>query len=299
MVVASMSWLFGRSINQAFITLGMRSEELQASKEELEATNEELRATEEELRASNEELEATNEELGAAEEESRAVSDELRLANHELRDTQERLVRSERLAAIGKVGSGVGHELRNPLGAIKNAVFFVRRKLSRTELPATEPRVMEFLGIIDGEVNAANKVISDLLSFSRVAKPTVTAVNVVDIIEDTLRRIEIPETVALSRAIDDNMLPVMVDADQIQQVFTNIISNALQAMPEGGRLDIQARRDGDMVAVEMADTGCGIPQTVMDKIFDPLFTTKAKGHRAGIIGVPQYPGTAWRWHPGR
>jgi signal transduction histidine kinase len=261
LVLASMSWLFGESMNNAFSTIRKRSEELQTSHEELEAANEELRTTEEELRASNEELQATNDKLI---------------------ETQEQLIRSEKLAAIGQLASAVGHELRNPLGAIKNAVFYVRRQIAKTDLPATEPRVPEFLDIIDDEVNAANKVITDLLGFSRVAKPTVSPVSIAGVIEDTLRHIHLPENVELTKDIDNNLPMVMVDADQIRQVFLNIALNALQAMPESGRLDIWATDKGKFVEVEFTDTGSGIPEEIKNKIFDPLFTTKAKGVGLGL-----------------
>jgi len=260
-VLACMSWLFAESINNAFSSLKKRSEELQASHKELEAANEALRTTEEELRASNEELQATNDKLIEA---------------------QEQLIRSEKLAAIGQLASGVGHELRNPLGAIKNAVFYVRRRIAKTDLPAMEPRVVEFLGIIDDEVNAVNKVITDLLGFSRVAKPTVSPVSIAGVIEDALKHTPLPENVELTKDIVNNLPMVMVDADQIRQVFLNIALNALQAMPEGGRLNIRASGKGEFVEVEFADTGGGIPESIINKIFDPLFTTKAKGVGLGL-----------------
>ncbi len=251
------------------------TESLQKSRDEIQGKNRELEATNEELRAVNEELRATEEEL-------RASNEELQSANDELKETQEQLIRSEKLAVIGQLASGVGHELRNPLGAIKNAVFYVRRKITKTDLPATEPRVLEFLSIIDDEVDAANKVISDLLGFSRVAKPTVLPVNVVDILEDALEHASMPENIDLAKDIDNNLPMVMVDADQIRQVFVNIVINAQQAMPEGGRLAIKARSSGEFVEVEFADTGCGIPESAINKIFDPLFTTKAKGIGLGL-----------------
>jgi signal transduction histidine kinase len=245
-VLACMSWLFGESINNAFSTLRKRSEELRATKEELRTRNEELQA-----------------------------------ANDKLLEAQEQLIRSEKLAAIGQLASGVGHELRNPLGAIKNAGFYIRRRLGNTELPTTEPRVMEFLGIIDEEVNSANKVINDLLGFSRVGKPAVVPANIAGIIEDALRYTPIPENIALTKEID--ALPmVTVDGEQIRQVFVNIILNALQAMPEGGCLDIRASAKGEAVEVEFTDSGGGIPEEIKDKIFDPLFTTKAKGVGLGL-----------------
>jgi len=242
----------------------------------------EIQDKNEQLDAQNEELRSANEELQATEEELRATNEELQSANDELRETQEQLIRSEKLAAIGQLASGVGHELRNPLGAIKNAVFYIRRRLERTDLPTTEPRVLEFLDIMDEEVNVANKVISDLLGFSRVAKPTVSPVNIAGVIEDALRHTPQLENIDLVKDIDESLPMVMVDADQIRQVFINIILNAQQAMSEGGRLNIWTKDEREFVEVEFADTGCGIPKSVLNKIFDPLFTTKAKGIGLGL-----------------
>jgi len=201
----------------------------------------------------------------------------------ELKEAQERLIRSEKLAAIGQLASGVGHELRNPLGAIKNAVLYVRRRITKSELLTyTEPKVLEFLDIIDEEVDSANKVITDLLSFSRVSKPAVSLVNVSSIIKDALNHVASSENVKLTIDVDPTLPMVMVDGVQIRQVFINIILNALEAMPEGGRLEIRARSKGEFVTVEFADTGCGIPESVTAKIFDPLFTTKPKGVGLGL-----------------
>lgn len=215
-------------------------------------------------------------------EELRATKEELQAAHTKLLETQEQLIRSEKLAAIGQLASGVGHELRNPLGAIKNAGFYIKRRVINTDLPNTEPRVIEFLDIIEEEVNSANKVITDLLGFSRVAKPTVAPANIAGIIEDALRYTPLPENVALTKDINKTLPMVMVDGDQIKQVFINIALNALQAMPEGGRLEIRASARGRFVDVEFTDTGGGIPDDVRNKIFDPLFTTKAKGVGLGL-----------------
>ncbi len=242
----------------------------------------EIQEKNQQLEAQNEELRAVNEELQATEEEIRATNEELRSANDELKEAQEHIVRSERLAAIGQMASGVGHELRNPLGAIKNAVFYVQRRIAKIDLAATEPRVVEFLGLIDDEVNAANKVITDLLDFSRVARPAVSPVSITGIIEDSIKNIPAPENITIARHVDDSLPMAMVDASQIRQVFTNIILNAIQAMPEGGRLDISAGSRGKFLEVEFADTGCGIPESAIGKIFDPLFTTKAKGIGLGL-----------------
>jgi len=236
-------------------------QEIQEKNEQLNVQNEELRATEEELRASNEELEAANEELT---------------------ETQEQLVRSERLAAIGQLAGGVGHELRNPLGAIKNAVYYVKGKVVKSELAQKEPRVTEFLDIVDEEVNASNKIINDLLGFSRVGKPAVSLTRVKKVIEDALSRIPVPENIELTKRLDADLTEIEIDSDQIQQVLVNIVTNAAQAMPEGGKLTIGVREKGGFLEMGITDTGGGIPEEVRNKIFEPLFTTRAKGIGLGL-----------------
>jgi signal transduction histidine kinase len=267
-LVAFLSWFAASRLSQALVNMrryavGLRTanEKLQASEEELRTANEELRVTEEELRASNDELEA---------------------ANRKLWESQEQLVRSERLAAIGELAGGVGHELRNPLGAIKNAVYYVKGKVAKSELAESEPRVMQFLNIVDEEANASNKIIKDLLGFSRLAKPARSPVEVKGIIDGALCRVFLPEHVSLDNRASADSIEVNVDADQIQQVLVNIITNAVQAMPQGGTLAISTGERGGFQEVTIADSGAGIPEQVRGKIFEPLFTTRAKGIGLGL-----------------
>jgi signal transduction histidine kinase len=242
---------------------------------ELQVANERLQASEEEIRASNEELRATEEEL-------RASNEELQTANEELKETQEQLIRSEKLAAIGKLAGGVGHELRNPLGAIKNAVYYIKGKLTDSELAKREPRIIEFLGIIDDEISSSNKIINDLLNFSRVGKPAVSPAKIRKVMEDALSYLTVPENIEVINKLDANLPEVEIDADQIRQVFVNIATNGIQAMPEGGKLIIDAKKEDKFLEVAISDTGDGISEDVIGKIFDPLFTTRAKGIGLGL-----------------
>ena len=242
----------------------------------------ERKRMEHELQDRNEQLDAQNEELRATEEELRASNEELQAANEELRETHEQLIRSERLAAIGQLAGGVGHELRNPLGAIKNAAYYIKGKIAKSELGQKEPRVVEFLDIMDDEINTSNKIINDLLGFSRVGKPSVSPNRIEKVIEDALSRIAIPENIELTKRLDTDLPEVEIDPDQVQQVLVNMILNAVQAMPEGGKLTIGAGEKDEFLVVKIADTGYGIPDEAVDKIFDPLFTTKAKGIGLGL-----------------
>jgi len=235
----------------------------------------ERKRMEEALRNKNEQLDAQNEEL-------KATEDELRAANEELKEAQEQMIRSEKLAAIGQLAGGVGHELRNPLGAIKNAAYYIRSKLTKNELAQQEPRVMEFLDIIDEEINASSKIISDLLNFSRTGKPTVSAARITPVIDNTLSRIIIPENIIVTTSLNAGLPEIRIDTDQIRQVLVNLITNACQTMPAGGRLSISARTKDGSLEIAVADTGDGIPAEIAGKIFDPLFTTKAKGIGLGL-----------------
>ncbi|MEE8413722.1 MAG: ATP-binding protein, partial [Dehalococcoidales bacterium] len=229
----------------------------------------------ESLQKSRNEIEEKNREL-------EAMNEELRTSNEELRETQEQLVRSEKLAAIGELAGGVGHELRNPLGAIKNAVYYVRRKVAKSELGEQEPRVMEFLDIVDGEINSSEKIINDLLGFSRVGKPSAWLTHIERVIEDAISHIPIPENIELDKKLDTDLPEVEVDKDQIRQVLMNLLTNGVQSMPEGGRLTVAAGQKDGFLEVKIADTGQGIPGETLGKIFDPLFTTKAKGIGLGL-----------------
>ena len=242
----------------------------------------ERKRMEQEIQDKNEQLNAQNEELQATEEELRASNEELQAANEELTETQEQLIRSERLAAIGQLAGGVGHELRNPLGAIKNAVYYIKGKLTKSELAEKEPRVLEFLDIVDDEIDTSNKIINDLLGFSRVGKLLVTPTPVKKVIEGALARVSIPENVELNENLGPDSKEVAVDAGQILQVLVNVITNAVQAMPEGGKLTISTRERKNFLELDVTDTGSGISDENKGKIFDPLFTTRAKGIGLGL-----------------
>jgi len=242
----------------------------------------EIQEKNKQLDAHNEELIAANEELLAAEEELRASNEELQSANEELRDMQEQMVRSEKLVAIGQLAGGVGHELRNPLGAIKNAVYFIRRKLAGSEVSRQQPRVMEFLDILDEEVEASNKIISDLLGFSRVGRPAVSPVFIDGVIADALKQVNVPDAVRVAIKISADLGEIEIDPAQIKQVLQNIISNAVLAMPEGGDVVIAAVEKDNILELSVSDSGAGISEEFLGKIFDPLFTTRAKGIGLGL-----------------
>lgn len=196
----------------------------------------------------------------------------------ELKEMQDKLVRTERLAVLGQLAGGVGHELRNPLGAIKNAAYFLNMALEQPE-----PEVRETLEILEREVAASERIISSLLDFARPKPPTRRKVNINEVVQETLSRNGVPGNVRVIKKLDESLPAILADPDQLGQVFGNIIRNAVQAMPEGGRLTVKSKvsRPG-WVSVSISDTGVGIPPKDQKKLFEPLFTTKAKGIGLGL-----------------
>jgi PAS domain S-box-containing protein len=214
----------------------------------------------------------------ALKEYSERLEEMVEERTQELRDAQETLVRQEKLAVLGQLAGGVGHELRNPLGAISNAVYFLNMVL---EEPA--PEVKETLEILEKEVTTSEKIITDLLDFARAKAPTRRKVNVNHVVQKAVSRIAVPDNVEVVSQLDETLPIILADPDQLGQVFGNIALNAVQAMPEGGRLVVKTGVvSPEWVAVSFTDTGVGIPEENLDKLFEPLFTTKAKGIGLGM-----------------
>ncbi|MDO9549914.1 MAG: PAS domain S-box protein [Methanoregula sp.] len=197
----------------------------------------------------------------------------------DLEEAQEQLVKKEKLAVLGKLAGGVGHELRNPLGAIKNAAYFLNMVLENPE-----PDVKETLEIMNKEVARSEDILSSLLDFARPTVLTLRKVRLNDILSEAASRNPIPENITLARNPDETLPDIMGDPDKLLQVFTNLVTNACQAMPEGGTLTVQSALSGKgTVSVSVTDTGVGISEEHMKRIFEPLFSTKAKGIGLGLV----------------
>ena len=195
-----------------------------------------------------------------------------------LRGAQAQLVRREKLAALGQIAGGVAHELRNPLGAIKNTTYFLNMAIE-------EPRqeIMEALEIINKEVATSERIITSLLDFAHRKPSKRKRVKINDRIQETLSGITVPEDVEVVVQLDEAAPTIMADPDQLYQVFGNLIRNAIQAMPEGGRLTISSEASKpEWVTASFTDTGVGIDEEILGKVFEPLFTTKAKGIGLGL-----------------
>ena len=221
-------------------------------------------------------------ELAVVEEANAGLEDRVRQRTRELTEAQDQLVRKEKLAAIGQLAGGIAHDLRNPLGAIKNALYYLKRRMATSEAARANPRIGQFLEIMDDEVQHASQIISDLMSFARVRKPSLSPTNVVEVLDGSLSSLAMNDGVQVVRDLEPELPVVMADRDQLYRVFLNLAGNAQEAMSEGGRLTVGARHADGHLEISFADTGAGMGEELLAKIFEPLFTTKAKGTGLGL-----------------
>ena len=213
----------------------------------------------------------------ALKEYSEQLEEMVEKRTQQLRDAHERLIRREKLAVMGQMAGSVSHELRNPLGTISNAVYYLKMVLSDAD-----ETTKEYLEMIAEEVRNSNRIITDLLDFSRTRIPDRERVAVSKLAAEVLEKRPPPENVEAAAKMAADLPPVYVDGHQIKQVLGNLVANAYQAMKEGGGLTISAQVEEGQVALSVTDTGVGIPPENMVRLFKPLFTTKARGIGLGL-----------------
>ncbi|MDP4030428.1 MAG: PAS domain S-box protein [Gallionella sp.] len=225
-------------------------------------------------------------EIKVAQLALRQLNDELEekvvARTQQLLEAQDELVRKEKLAVLGQVAGSVGHELRNPLGVMSNAVYFLQ-----TVLTDADETTREYLNIIKDEIAGSERIVSDLLDSVRTQPPQSEIVGVRELLEKTLCKCNVPASVTVKLDIPATLSPLLVDPLQIHQVFRNLISNGVEAMPEGGVLEISAVADkpDGTVTINVRDSGIGMTPEQLGKLFQPLFTTKARGIGLGLVVV--------------
>ena len=198
----------------------------------------------------------------------------------ERKQMEEERLKLEKLATIGELATMVGHDLRNPLQSIENAVYHLNNELTRLS-PSIPQKTMEMLQVINNSIGYANKIIRDLQDFSATKKPILKKININAVVKEALSQVEAPENVELFTEL--GRLPeIMADKDMIKRVFLNSAVNGIQAMENGGRLKVSTKKTKGFIEVSFKDTGVGIPKESMEKLFTPFFTTKAKGIGMGL-----------------
>jgi signal transduction histidine kinase len=220
--------------------------------------------------------------IKAAEDAVRQLNAELEarveVRTRDLREAQEKLVRQEKLVVLGQLAGSVGHELRNPLAVISNAVYFLK-----IVLPDAESQVLEYLSMIERETAGAEKIITDLLDFARIKPLQREAVSIPNLLMRTLERFPPPESIRVSFDFPPDLPEVQADVQQIEQVFGNLIQNAYQALERDGELKLSAEQVGSLIRVTVQDNGVGILPENLPRLFEPLFSTKPNGIGLGLL----------------
>lgn len=207
----------------------------------------------------------------------------------ELKATQDELIKQERLAAIGQMASVVGHELRNPLSVINNSIYVIKNRLAgdpaATAAPGIDPKIIRHVSIIEGELHIANQIISEILTFARTREIQLRDIELHEFLEELASRLQTPEKVALAKRYAAQPISVRADPDELRQVVRNLVSNAYDAMPNGGSVTLETSVNQNYAVMKISDTGMGIAPDVASKIFTPFFTTKSKGTGLGLAVV--------------
>jgi two-component system sensor kinase FixL len=195
----------------------------------------------------------------------------------ELKEAQAQLLRAERLAAIGEIAAMIGHDLRNPLTAIAGAAYYLKTKQG----PKKDKNTEEMLELIERGVRNSNHIITDLLDYSREIRlePTETTPKIIT--RQALSSVVVPKNIKV-RDLTEDEPKIKVDVDKIVRVFINMLRNAIEAMPEGGKFTIKSKEENGSLEITFIDTGIGMSKETLEKIGTPLFTTKAKGMGLGL-----------------
>ena len=232
-------------------------------------------------------LTAIGNQIGVAVDNAN-LYENLKRAYQKLKEAQEQVIRTEKLASLGKLAATVAHEINNPLAAVLTYTRLMMKLISRGRF--TQERledVARYLTIMESETARCGEIVKNLLAFSRQPKITVEASSIEELIEKTLPLISHDlemKNIQLVKEIEPDLPKIKCSSRHIQQALLNLLSNASEAMPEGGTLTVTAKRskiDGFVEAV-ISDTGCGISEEDLKNIFEPFFTTKEEGRGVGL-----------------
>ena len=213
---------------------------------------------------------------------------QLEQAYDRLQRLQEQMVKSERLAAIGQLAASVAHEIRNPLSGIQNAIYYLRDALKDSPVSTQDPAINDMISLAEDEIRVSTRILNELLDYSRPVKLEVHPYSIKNLIQASLNSLNVPETIKTEFHYFPEAETLLCDYEKMKQVFQNLIMNAVQAMSGQGELTISTRfeklteDENSYVCVEIKDTGSGIKMENMSRLFEPLFSTKAKGTGLGL-----------------
>lgn len=205
------------------------------------------------------------------------LEEEVRQRTAELREAQADLVKAEKLATLGQVAGGIAHEIRNPLSVMRTSAFFLKRAKN-----PTPEKVNEHLDRIERQISMVDNVVTALADVARLPEPRVCKCDVRLVVGDVLRSIKMPPDVALDQSISTDCPPANIDPNQVAIVFRNLFRNARDAMSGGGTLRVGASTHEAFLVVSVSDTGTGIAAKDLNRILEPLYSTKSRGMGLGL-----------------
>jgi PAS domain S-box-containing protein len=204
---------------------------------------------------------------------------ELQNAYDQLKAVQAQLIQSEKMAAVGQLAGGVAHEINNPMGVILGFAQSIMKRIQEDD-PLSMP-----LKSIEREAVRCKKLVGDLLSFSRVGKTPVELINIHQTIDETLSLIAVQvnmKNIQIIRGYSTGLPHITANKNQLQQVIMNLCTNAVDAMPAGGKITVNTRQQEGFFEIRISDTGFGMTPAIMQRIFEPFFTTKEPGKGTGL-----------------
>jgi PAS domain S-box-containing protein len=194
---------------------------------------------------------------------------------------------TRRLAIIGQTVGMIGHDIRNPLQAITNELFIAKQAIDDASEGEGKAETLDSLSLIQEQTDYISKIVSDLQDYARPLRPELVEVDVKSLITSALSTLNVPDNIEAFAYFDKKLPRLRTDPMLLKRVLLNLATNSIQAMPEGGKLTINAKEDenNNRITITVKDTGVGMPKEVQEKIFTPLFTTKAKGQGLGLAVV--------------
>lgn len=205
------------------------------------------------------------------------LEERVRRRTEELRDTQAELVAKEKLATLGQVSGGIAHEIRNPLNAVKTSTYYLLNADS-----ADEAKRREYLERIDRQVTVIDNVITALSDVAKLPEPRLSSVEPEAVLAQVIAEVSMPPDVNVELDISAEANSMLVDEFQIPIVFRNLLRNARDAMPQGGTIKVSATQQADKVIIGVTDAGVGIEAAQLERILEPLYSTKARGMGLGL-----------------
>jgi PAS domain S-box-containing protein len=192
---------------------------------------------------------------------------------------------SERLATIGATAGMVGHDIRNPLQAITGDIYLTKTELDTLPKNPSKEAITENLNAIEENIFYINKIVADLQDFARPLVPSLSQVDIEPLIKAAIESKVLPTNIQASYHIDNCVRTICTDVDMLKRILNNLGLNAIQAMPNGGKVTVTATKNRDNIVISIQDTGEGIPEDVKLKLFKPMMTTKSKGQGFGLAVV--------------